>query len=667
MIFQSPNILWALSLLAIPIIIHLFQFKRYKQLLFPDISLLKEVQNKSQIKNQLKHILVLLTRLAFISLIVLAFAQPIIPAKDSNVNKQQISIYIDNSFSMQNAGENGKLFSQAIQNAFQITENYPTGTEFQLITNELAPSQRHFLDLDGFTRLLDQIEPSAKSASAQRVINFHKTTLEEYGNESGILYLISDFNQILGDNLHADSNQWLRIMALNAIEEQNLSIDSVWVDSPILMPGIQEDLHVRITNHGTELRTEVPVELFLSNKLNSSILINIESGATIDTSFSIMIVETGFISGLVSIDDHPIDYDNNYFFEMPIKNSLKVSEITGEDGLSNPFKKIFKAENQAHFQNMPFSNIIYDSCASADFLILNELETYSSGLFALIDSKLNAGSNVLMILPRKLASTQTNELFEKLGLELLGTDTSAKTATQINLNDPLYRNIFEKTPDKSLNLPQIGFNWNLKANQTFENVLGFATGYPLLAVDRTKGGHLFICTAPLSVKQNQFAKHALFVPSVFNAAILSGLSLKMSYEVSDQKIELPSSIKADRLLMIGPDSSEFIPTLTYDGLFIGDQIKVDGEYVLKNELSEIAKFAFNYQRSESETKSIDITDIRAQFDANGINHSIIESDPKLISNQISEADLGHELWYWAAAMALLFVILESILIKRFNQ
>ena len=159
MIFSSPSFLWALGLIAIPIIVHLFQFRRFKRLDFSDVSLLREIQTKSQTKNQLKHLLVLAARILFLAALIFAFAEPILPGK-SDLAKQKplISIYVDNSLSMQNRSGDGKLLQLALQRAFDISESYPKESKFQLITNDLTSNQRRFVDRESFLELLDEVE-----------------------------------------------------------------------------------------------------------------------------------------------------------------------------------------------------------------------------------------------------------------------------------------------------------------------------------------------------------------------------------------------------------------------------------------------------------------------------------------------------------------------------
>src|SRR5215510_9926112 len=102
MSFLYPGFLFALSAIAIPIIIHLFNFRRYKTIYFSNVRFLREVKEKTDARSRLKHLLILLCRILAISFLVFAFAQPYIKSKTTPVasGKKAIGIFIDNSFSM---------------------------------------------------------------------------------------------------------------------------------------------------------------------------------------------------------------------------------------------------------------------------------------------------------------------------------------------------------------------------------------------------------------------------------------------------------------------------------------------------------------------------------------------------------------------------------------
>src|SRR5688572_18665840 len=100
MSFVYPSFLWALAALSIPILIHLFNFRKTTQVLFSNTRFLKEVKEATTAKRRLKHYLILLSRLLFLFFLIIAFCQPIIPAAEQLGAERNIVLYLDNSQSM---------------------------------------------------------------------------------------------------------------------------------------------------------------------------------------------------------------------------------------------------------------------------------------------------------------------------------------------------------------------------------------------------------------------------------------------------------------------------------------------------------------------------------------------------------------------------------------
>jgi hypothetical protein len=84
--FLYPTFLIALLVLALPIIIHFFNFKRYKTVYFSNVGFLKHIQQETRKKSQLKHLLILLSRILALAALVLAFSRPYIPLSGAASN-----------------------------------------------------------------------------------------------------------------------------------------------------------------------------------------------------------------------------------------------------------------------------------------------------------------------------------------------------------------------------------------------------------------------------------------------------------------------------------------------------------------------------------------------------------------------------------------------------
>ena len=105
MTFLNPLLLLGLAAAAIPLIIHLFNFRRPRKIDFSSLAFLKELQKSTMQRVRIKQILLLILRMLAIACLALAFARPtLIGGLGGALGKRassSMAIVIDNSRSMQ--------------------------------------------------------------------------------------------------------------------------------------------------------------------------------------------------------------------------------------------------------------------------------------------------------------------------------------------------------------------------------------------------------------------------------------------------------------------------------------------------------------------------------------------------------------------------------------
>src|ERR1700744_1876539 len=101
--FLYPAFLFALLSLAIPILVHLFNFRRYQKVYFSNVQFLKQINEQQSSRRNLKERLILVSRLLALTFLVFAFARPYISNSNAkNAGAQHtVSIFVDNSYSME--------------------------------------------------------------------------------------------------------------------------------------------------------------------------------------------------------------------------------------------------------------------------------------------------------------------------------------------------------------------------------------------------------------------------------------------------------------------------------------------------------------------------------------------------------------------------------------
>ena len=171
--FLYPAFLFALASLAIPVLIHLFNFRRYQKVYFSNVQFLKEIREQQSSRRNLKERLILASRLLALLFLVLAFARPYIPGPQVvNAGKLKVaSVFIDNSYSMQTLSREGSLLDEAKKKAKEIVTAYDINDRFQLLTQDFEGKHQRLLTREEFNDAVDAVKISPRSRKLQQIVN----------------------------------------------------------------------------------------------------------------------------------------------------------------------------------------------------------------------------------------------------------------------------------------------------------------------------------------------------------------------------------------------------------------------------------------------------------------------------------------------------------------
>ncbi len=187
--FKHPEILYALLLLLIPIIVHLFQLRRFQKVPFTNVAFLKEISVQTRKSSTIKKWLTLLTRLLLLTGLILAFAQPYTSNKQSFNTTQETVIYLDNSFSLQAKGNKGPLLQRSIQDLMTSIDNTES---FTLITNNKTYKNTN---LNAIKNELLQLSYSPNQLDYNAALLQAKKNFTKDDSSLKNLIFISDFQQ----------------------------------------------------------------------------------------------------------------------------------------------------------------------------------------------------------------------------------------------------------------------------------------------------------------------------------------------------------------------------------------------------------------------------------------------------------------------------------------
>ena len=128
--FLNPIFLLGMLAAAVPLIIHLWSRRQAKTVDFSSLMFLLAAHRQSVRRIQLKHLLILLLRMAIIILIAFALARPLLKSPfllaDARANASNV-IILDNSYSMGYKGIQGERFETAKAMAREVVQLLPRG------------------------------------------------------------------------------------------------------------------------------------------------------------------------------------------------------------------------------------------------------------------------------------------------------------------------------------------------------------------------------------------------------------------------------------------------------------------------------------------------------------------------------------------------------------
>lgn len=677
--FLYPNFLYALAAIAIPIIIHLFNFRRYKTVYFSNVKFLKNVQQQTQSKSQLKHLLVLISRILAIAALVITFAQPYIPVSEqARTHKNQIvSIYIDNSFSMDAESKYGKLIEVAKNKAQSIISSYKSNTKFLLVTNDFEQKHQHLLNKEQFIEHLGNIKASPIARNISEVLSRQVdflTSADTTQEKSNSIFLLSDFQKSVADFKQINNNENIKVhlLPLSTQPTNNLYIDSCWFETPGRKLNQPEELFVKIVNKSDESYQNIPVKLFINDSLKALGSFNVDENTSEIVTLSYTNTKAGIHNGRIEISDYPITYDNTFFFNYSILENINILAINEKEE-NKYINTLFGDDEYFKLTNYTSGNINYSDFANHQVIIINELHTLSSGLIQEISNYMNNGGVAVFFPDIKGDIASYNTLFKNLSSNYItAIDTQKTKIATVDQNSVVYKNVFKKI-EKNADLPVIFKHmvFSKLSRTKSKTILISLNNHTMLSEVAYGKGKLYMFAASLSEKSSNLAGHPLFVPTLYNMALFSQPYSPIYYTIGKSNtIELSNQklIGENVFHIINPTQNvDFIPRYKVVNanlkLMMEQNITNAENYLIRNN-HPITGIAFNYDRRESDLSYFTHDEIKETTANLGFsNFTLVDATNDLLSQTLKQLSQGIQLWKWFIIAALVFLGIEVVLLR----
>ena len=693
--FLFPTFLIGLATIAIPIIIHLFNFRKYKKVYFTNVQFLKELKQESDSKSKLKEWLILAMRILAITCLVFAFAQPFMTGKSKTVlGEKAISIYIDNSFSMENTNKKGTLLENAKEHASEIVNVFNAGDKFQLLTNDFEGKHQRFVSKEEFLEQLNEVKISSATRPLTDVIKRQQDFLQNSLSKNKRIFLLSDFqkNSSFISKTDIDTSISVSLIPIISSEVSNVYIDSIWFETPVQQFGTQQIIHAVVINKSTKDIENGTLKLFINGAQVSLNSFNISAGNKSDVAIAFTVKAKGINKGVLKIEDYPITYDDDFYFSFNAQNTIRALVINGKESkTAGNFRSLMQNDSLFVYHENNESSIDYSLFSKTQIIILNELNSLTSGLTSELGKFVSKGGS-LVIFPNKnpeMESYQTAFQTFKLP-QMVKTDTINTKTQSINFEQGLYEGVFDKI-DQNMDLPKVfeHFEFAKTTRSNSQSLLQLQNGDFLLSLNPLGSGKIYLFSISSDETCSNLLKHALFVPTIIKMSILSLKPSPIYYRTAmNETIELNTvSNFSDKPLHIIKDDVSAVSTSSVNAetkkvdvipehrlinnattLFTQNQITESGHYEVIENGETIKDLAFNFNRKESDMNFMSVEDLQKQIDEKNLkNVVIIDPAEKTLTNSLQEVNDGKKLWKLFLILALVFLAAEILIIRLFRN
>lgn len=339
MTFLNPLVLLGLAAAAIPLIIHLFNFRRPRRVDFSSLAFLREVQRSTMQRVRVKQWLLLLLRTLAIAFLVLSFARPVLPGRLAAWvgvdGPAAVAVVVDDSPSMTTRDAAGSYFDQALAAARAIVGTTDAEDEVLVVFTGQADATAASVGPGGAAaaaRLAD-IEPGFATVTLSSAVARAAAVLERSTLARREMYVVSDLQaSTIVDTLARPSSSGPNVLLVpvGTRTEANVGVEAVRVVSRVVGAGQPVGFEADVVNHGPSSLPGYVAWLEIEGERVAQATADLEPGNRATLEFSASVTGRGWLSGRVVLEDDSVPFDDERYFTLLVPESRRVLVVEGE-------------------------------------------------------------------------------------------------------------------------------------------------------------------------------------------------------------------------------------------------------------------------------------------------------------------------------------------------
>jgi hypothetical protein len=439
--FGSLPMLGWLAVAAAPLLIHLWNKRRYRETSWAAMTFLMAALRKHARRIQIVQWLLLAVRTLLILLVVLATAEPYLESLGLSFVAGQRThkvIVIDDSYSMAYRPTDSTRFARAQQLAAQIVEESPQGDGFTLVLLGAPPRVvigTPAFETAGILEEIHALKSPTSGADLAATMQEVKKVLERARHDapdlerSEVFFLTdlgrntwvpefstaaaaTDFRQLLSEMA---GHTPLTILDLGQTGSDNVAVIDLKALEPYATLWQEITFQATIQNFGTQPRTGHLVELLVDDVRVKEQTVDLQPGGAATVALAHRFETPGFHVVRVRLGADLLEIDNSRWLSLPVKPQLKTLLVSGKAGSTRYLVDALDPQRSERSvtrpQVVPESALVEMDLDQFDAIFLCNIAQFTSGEARLLDAYVRQGGGLVFFLgDRVLADRYNREL-----------------------------------------------------------------------------------------------------------------------------------------------------------------------------------------------------------------------------------------------------------------
>lgn len=700
MTFLAPLFLAALIAIAVPVIIHLINFRRPRKVAFSTLSFFRELQQSTMKRLKLKRWLLLLLRSTAIILLALALARPYLPGGIGLAGGGPVlyGLLIENSLGMTRVESDGPLFDQARIVAKGIIDNAREQDRFLIYNTHGELLRGGVLTPAQARNTLDDLQAGAYGTQFETRYHSVLNALDEWGGGGKALYWIGSGSpaaaKVISDLENSDAIYTLPINKVVLSHERisNAVVRTVRPVSAVSGPGVPFELEVTVENTGQRDVFNYFVSLEAEGRLVGQYQSNLQAGVSQSYLFEVIPPSSGDFTGRVLLEGDGFSADNTHYFSVNIPQSRTLLLV--QDDLNTRqtsyVQSVLRAGEGLRAQLVIRTTTLSELAAQPDLsgihaVVLDGPVQIPDGLQEELQRFVQAGNGLVFYPSERGSVTSYNRFLSRFNAGqiagFLGDYGSFQAVTRlgtVSQGHPVLDNIFQISENEEIRFTRPSIYHYLRyrsgGNDSGLTILRSELGDPLLIEQRFGNGRVMINLLGASPGWSAMPGSPLFAPLAYRTAL---------YAASVPTGSMLSHTLGETLHMELPMQGNTVE-ISFDGMNFLPETRVTGAGFLRltypaiewspgiytiHDGSISRKLAVNLNISESDFRSLPTGELENML-INHVNTSTVfnvgERGLDQLQSRIESAGFGSELWNWFILLALLILTAETILARWYK-